>query len=40
MSEKKLSVPSSDDGFDKRFSLVTQVVGKKTAGGSAADLRK
>jgi hypothetical protein len=37
MSEKKLVVPSSDEGFDKRFLLITQVVGKKTAGGNAAE---
>jgi hypothetical protein len=37
MSEKKLVVPSSDEGFDKRFSLITQVVSKKTAGGNAAE---
>jgi hypothetical protein len=37
MAEQKLVVPGSDEGFDKRFLLVTQVVGKKTAGGSAAE---
>ncbi|MDR1215361.1 MAG: hypothetical protein LBK25_01625, partial [Treponema sp.] len=37
MSEKKVVVLSSDDGFDKRFLLINKVVGKKTAGGSAAE---
>ncbi|MDR1325111.1 MAG: hypothetical protein LBK00_03645 [Treponema sp.] len=37
MSEHKLAVPGSDEGFDKRFLLITQVVGQKTAGGNAAE---
>ncbi|MDR2633582.1 MAG: hypothetical protein LBC51_08190 [Treponema sp.] len=37
MAEKKEVVPSSDEGFDKRFLLIKQVVGEKTAGGAAAD---
>jgi hypothetical protein len=37
MAEKKKAVPGSDDGFDRRFTLVTQVTDKKTAGGSAAE---
>jgi hypothetical protein len=37
MSEQKVPVPSSGDGFDKRFSLVVRIVSQKTAGGEAAE---
>ena len=37
MAEQKVVVPSSDEGFDRRFSLVEQVVSQKTAGGAAAE---
>jgi hypothetical protein len=37
MAEQKLVVPNSDEGFDRRFSLIQQVVVQKTEGGSAAE---
>jgi hypothetical protein len=37
MAEQKVVVSSSDDGFDRRFALVTQVVSQKTAGGVNAE---
>ena len=36
MAEQKVVIPSSDEGFDRRFSLVQQAVSQKTAGGDAA----
>jgi hypothetical protein len=37
MADKKRVLPHSDKGFDRRFSLVAQVTGEKTAGGEAAE---
>jgi hypothetical protein len=37
MAEHKVVVPGSDEGFDKRFLLITHVVGQKTMGGDAAE---
>ncbi|MDR1220649.1 MAG: hypothetical protein LBK73_13700 [Treponema sp.] len=37
MAEQKAVVPSSDEGFDRRFALVTQVASQKTAGGASAE---
>jgi hypothetical protein len=37
MDEQKVVVPSSDEGFDKRFALVAQMVSRKTAGGADAE---